>query len=414
MWFRRGADLSCILRHNLLLFFIASRLFLFFPLLQQSEKDLSHLALKRFLFITLLVALVSPAACTHIERLKRPFTHRVDRRVRHKEIVRIDDRVYVKVPNPDAQAEGAQMQYLYVSVDEYLANRETFDSAPISKPSTQEEEWRPVELETASLPTTEEPDKTGEIGTSLHFKKRLMIVPFRDSTNASHKKLADRALQTLISKIRTTSDQIVFFDAAILEETLRSRKLDLKSFESPETIQLANQLFNVHAIVTGTINHLFTSSTESKVKGKGKTTYAIAEISAKLFDAASGSVVRVWEKRNPTFASEGKGDFSEEKAQLKAIEWIISEIGLEIIEELRGISWHTTIASVDGDRVYISAGKLSGVRVGDVFSVYPAASQEEPKGEVRVGDLFGIDSSVADITRGKGFRANDVVRPTLR
>jgi len=361
-----------------------------------------------------MVTLALLAACSHIERLKIPLTHRVDRRVRHEELVRIDDRVYVKVPSQEAGTAENRVQYRYVPVEEYLANRETYDAVVASTPLPEEEEWKPVELDTASVPPTEASDSSSEKAVSVHFKKRLMVVPFQDLAHASHKRLSDVAIRSLVSMIQARSDQVILFDGETLQETLRNRGIDFESLGSPESIQLANQLFNVHAIVTGTINHFFTSSTESKVKGKGKTTYAIAEISAKLVEAASGRVLRVWDERNPIFASEGKGDFSKERAQLKAIEIITSKIAMNIIEELKRINWYATIAGVDSDRVYLSAGKLSGVQVGDVFSVYPPASTEEPKGEIRVAGLFGIDSSVAEITEGKGFSANDTVRPIFR
>ena len=210
------------------------------------------------------------------------------------------------------------------------------------------------------------------------------------------------------------SDRVILFDAEILRRTLEERGLASEPFDSPETVRLASQLYNVHALVVGTIDHVFCSSTQSRVKGKGKTTYAIAEVTAQLIDPTSGRVRGTWEKRNSIFDSEEKGDFSDEKAQVKAMELIASELAGDIIEELKRINWHTTIASVSGNRVYVSAGKLSGVRVGDVFSVYPAAFPSEPKGEIRIAGLFGIDASVGDITKGKDFRVNDLVRPIFR
>ncbi len=375
------------------------------------EGDLFHLGPRCFFYALLTVTLIIPAACSHYERLKVPFTHGVDRRVRQKEVIRIDDRVYVKVPNPEGRKGETQSQYRYIPVQEYLANQESYDSVVASTPPPQEEEWSPVELETESSPPKQTLASTGQMELPLHFKKRLVIVPFRDLANPVHRKLSNSFVRSLASKIQATSDHVILFDAEVVEQALKDRVIDFDSLKSPETMELARELFNIHAMVTGTINHFFTSATESKFKAKGKTAYAIAEISAELIDTTSGKVLRLWEKRNPIFESEGKGDFSKEKAQLKAIELITSELGLEIIEELRGVRWYTTIAGVEDNRVYINAGKRSGVRIGDIFSVYPAASSEGPKGEIRVAGLFGIDSSVAVITNGNGFSANDLVRP---
>jgi hypothetical protein len=62
----------------------------------------------------------------------------------------------------------------------------------------------------------------------------------------------------------------------------------------------------------------------------------------------------------------------------------------------------------------MSAGKFTGVRVGDTFLVYPGTMPSDPKGEVRVSRLFGLDASVADITRGEGLRATDLVKPVFQ
>ncbi len=362
----------------------------------------------------LVVTQVVSAGCSHLERMSLPISHRVDPRVRDKETVRIDDQVYVRVPNPEAQTGGNQERYRYVSLQEYLANPKSFDTVVTEPPIREQDEWRPVELETAAPPPAQESDSAGQLEVSLHFKKRLMLVPFKDLTGASYKELADMVMRGLVSEIQAASDQVILFDADILETNPKGRELGSESFDSPNLARLASELYNIHAIVVGTINHVFTSSTDSKVRGTDKTSYAIAEVSAQLIDTASGRVRRQWQKRNPTLDSEGKGDFSGEKARLKAIDLIASELSQDIIEELKRLAWYTTIASLDGNRVYISAGKLSGVRVGDVFSVYPATYPGDSKGEIRIAGLFGVDASVADITRGKGFQVKDLVRPIFQ
>jgi hypothetical protein len=359
-------------------------------------------------------AAVAVGACTHWERLKIPLSRGVDRRIRDKETVRIDKQVYVKVPNPKARPGEPSSQYRYIPVNEYLLNPESYENIVPSTPMPQEDVWRPVEVDVALNSGRQEPDSRASMEASPHFKKRLMIVPFQDLTDDSHKALSDLVMQKLASQIQAKSDQVIFLTPNVVAQTLKARGIVSEPFTSAEVMRLAGELYNIHAIVTGTIDHVFLSSTESEVKGKGKTAYAIVEIRTQLVDPESGRVQREWKLTNPIFDSEGKGDFSKEKAQLKAVELITSELGENIIGELEKLAWYTTIASVDGNRVYISAGRLSGVQVGDMFSVYPETSRADPKGEIRVSDLFGIDASVADITKGKSFRVNDLVRPVFQ
>jgi hypothetical protein len=334
----------------------------------------------------LTVALVFSGGCSHIKKLKSTVYSGVDQRVQQKELVRIDEQIYVKVPNPEATGEEAYGSYLYVPVKEYLANPESYDAVMPTISIPEEEEWTPIELD----------------------------VPFKDLANPSYNGVSDIVMQDLASQIEAVSDRVILFDADIMRQPRGGRKLDVENFDPSEIARLASQFYNTHAIVMGTINHVFVSSTESTVTGRGKIAYAIAEVSVQLIDAVSGKVQRLWDKGNTMLDSEGKGDFSQEKAQLKALKLITSELARDIVEELNGIDWYATIANVDGDRVYVSAGKLSGVQVGDIFSVYPADSPSDPKGEIRVADLFGVDASVADVTKGKDFRTNDLVRPVFQ
>ena len=373
------------------------------------RRDLNH-----SLCIGLVVALFVLAGCSRLKKLSMALSRGVDPRLRHEEVVRIDQDVYVKVPNPEAQAGEPFRRYLYVPAHEYLANPESYNAVVMSVSTPQQDEWRPVQSDAALPPETLEGSNADQVKAPLHFKKRLMVLPFNDLANPPHRELSDIFMQKLALKIESTSDQVTLFDADIMKQTQEDKKISHKSLDSLEIARLAGQLYNIHAVVTGTINHVFISSRERTVKGKSKTTYAIAEISVRLIDTATGTIRRQWEKSNPFFDSEGNGDFSEEKAQLKAIELVASELGQDIIEELKRLDWYTTVANVDGNRVYISAGKLSGVRVGDTFSVYPGTSPNNPRGEIRIATLFGIDASVGDITKGKGFRANDLVRPVFQ
>ncbi len=86
--------------------------------------------------------------------------------------------------------------------------------------------------------------------------------------------------------------------------------------------------------------------------------------------------------------------------------------------------WLTRVAMVEGNRIYLSAGKASGLREGDILAVYgpgreiihPIAKvsmgfQTGPyKGKIKVVKLFGRDASEADLIAGEGkVEGNDLV-----
>ena len=320
----------------------------------------------------------------------------------------------MKVPNADARPEDHYNQYLYIPADEYLADPNSYDIVVKSTPPPKEEEWRPVQLDEAPLSEVQEAPIAGELGGSLHFRKKLMVLPFHESATPSERGFADIFMQELASRIESTSGEVILFDAEVMKQMEEGKGITREMLESSEMIRRVGERYNIHAVLTGTIDHVFVSSRRRLTRGRSETAYAIAEIDARLVDTSTGKVRRRWEKRNPMFDSEGKGDFSEEKAQLKALELIASDLVRDIIEELDRLTWYTRIAGVDVNQVYISAGKLSGVQVGDTFSVFPATSPGEPKGEIRIATLFGIDASIGDIIKGNGFATNDLVRPVFQ
>jgi hypothetical protein len=321
----------------------------------------------------------------------------------------------VKVPNPHDPGESLYERYLYVPVDEYIADRESYDSIGPTLSTIEEEEWVPIETETLSSQGFADSDDSARVSEdTLHLKRRLLVGSFKDLASPSHKDLSDVLVHSIVSRIQEGSNQIIPFDSGIPKPDLESSESPSDSLNSEGMGRWAGTIDGVHAFVTGTIDHLFVSSTESTVKGKGRTTYAITEVTVQLIDGGSGQLRQEWEKRNSLFDSKGEGEFSEEKARLKAIDLIAAEITRDIIMEMKEIDWYATVARVKGNRVFISAGRLSGVRIGDTFSVHAPTSATGSKGEIRVADLFGIDASVADVTKGSGFEANDLVRPVLR
>jgi len=370
--------------------------------------------LDRCLQTVLITALLVLVGCSYLERLKVPLYGGVDKRVQHREVVRIGKKVYVKVPNPEARMDNPYERFLYVPLEEYLANRKTYDSLSSSFPGPENQRREPVKPTPPSPFPVEEMNQTGRLQARLHLRKRLLVAPFTDAAGSGPDGLSEILTERLISRIEAVSGEVVVIDGSAMAERLEENGVEGASFGSQEVIQLVRRLYNIHAILTGTIDYLFVSSTESLVKGGGKTAYAIAGVKARLIDTASAKVQGEWEERNPVFDSEGKGRFSDEKARLKAIDLIASDLASVVGEELRKIDWYTTIASVRGSRVYIPAGRLSGVEVGNVFSVFSGASPGDLKGEIRVAALFGIDASLAEVTMGEGFRTNDLVRPVFQ
>jgi len=91
---------------------------------------------------------------------------------------------------------------------------------------------------------------------------------------------------------------------------------------------------------------------------------------------------------------------------------------------IRGTEWSCRIIKKEDGRVYLNAGRLTGLQPGDRLKVYGRGKElVDPitkrslgfapgrfKGEIRIENLFGTDASEASIISGNGFEQGDVVK----
>ena len=94
-----------------------------------------------------------------------------------------------------------------------------------------------------------------------------------------------------------------------------------------------------------------------------------------------------------------------------------------VVKALRKMSWTGRIALVRGEKLYLNAGRMSGLQVGDILRVTEAKEEVfDPetggflgtitgrmKGTVEVISYFGKDGAVPLIHSGSGFQENDIV-----
>jgi hypothetical protein len=324
-----------------------------------------------------------------------------------KDIIIIDKEEYVKVLNPRASEGKDQPKYLYIPVNEYLSKRETFTTPPV----------RMEEAPLASAkPSTSIAEKTLILSpsksTSPGLKKKVLIPYFDDRTTEGEEVLGDWVAEKLMEEVNRRSLQILFADYQMVKGFLEKKGFDLKNLQTPRVLQLLNENFGIHVLVIGQLSgpYVFTTKTLDSQDG---TASAIIKIDISLVDTFSGKTLKNLSASNPTFAAKEKGSFSEEKARVKAIDLTIASLGRSLARELDGVDWFCRIAKVEGEEVYMNAGKLTGLKVGDVMEVYqPGGYGErgEVKGRIRVSAFFGIDASMGRLIQGKNPDVNDILK----
>ena len=328
-----------------------------------------------------------------------------------KEVIIIDKEEYVKILNPKVSEGKDQPKCLYVPVNEYLSRRETFSTPAIQKGEVKKESTAASTKPSSSL------EEEGLIvspskPTLPGLKKKVLITYFDDRTTVGEEVFGDWVAQKLMKEATRRSLQILFVDYQMAIEFLEKKGTDLKDLEHPGTLQLLNEVFGIQVLVVGQLSgpYVFTTKTTKDQEG---TASAIIRIDIRLVDTFSGKTLKTLSANNPIIATKEKGSFSEEKAKVKAIDFTIADLGRLLAKELDGMDWFCRIAKVEGEEVYINAGKLTGLKVGDVMGVFqPGGLGErgEVKGKIQISDFFGIDASMGRLIQGKNPDVNDILK----
>ena len=144
-------------------------------------------------------------------------------------------------------------------------------------------------------------------------------------------------------------------------------------------------------------------------RGKGRIGYT-------LLDGFSGRTVhRQEETVSAAQSSPGKDEL---------LRLLLAKMAEDLEKRAKKYGWSSRVAMVEGRQVYLSAGRSSGLKEGDVFAIYgpgkeiihPTAKvsmgfQPGPyKGKVEVSNLFGPDAAEAIAVDGAGkIKTNDLV-----
>jgi hypothetical protein len=238
---------------------------------------------------------------------------------------------------------------------------------------------------------------------SSKMRRRVIILPIVDETNYKEEHLGELAIKRLISRLENTN-AIICIDPYTLN--LKGQLTD------PENMKTLNEVYGIQAVLKGTLSDTVTS-----------TSFAVFNTSLLVYNTETGAILKQLSGRSPVSFSKENRDLNSEKAKVKSIDASIELIADDLLKSVLTVGWHARIASVENGKVYINAGRLSGLENGATLEVYSPGVQVmdsktnvllgrtkgDYKGELQVSELFGVDASWARPTRGGNFSASDLV-----
>jgi len=249
---------------------------------------------------------------------------------------------------------------------------------------------------------------------SPRMKRRVIVLPTEDRTNYKSEQLGELATRRLITRLES-SGAIICIDPATTNIQ--------GSFTDPTNIKILNEVFGVQAVLKSALSDVYTTTTRIEGKNENEASFAMSKLSIDVYDTDTGLMLKQLFGRNPVSLSREKGELSPEKAKIKAIDLAIEIVADDLLRSVLSLDWHARIASIDEGKVYINAGRLSGLEKGKVLEVYTAGEKiidsktKAPlgttkgkfKGELEVVELFGVDASWTKSKKGDAFSPTDIV-----
>ncbi|MBM4351087.1 MAG: hypothetical protein FJ106_14515 [Deltaproteobacteria bacterium] len=329
-----------------------------------------------------------------------------------KEIIIIDRHEYVKVLNPHISEGGSQPKYLYIPVEEYLAKREAYAAPSIRGGQEQRTSPAPTTSLPSSKPEQETLSASVSVSSVAHLKKKVLIAHFDDRTASAEETFGDWLAERLMKEMTQRSFQVLFVDYQMVKEFLEKKEGSPSDLDSPKISKMLSEVFGIHAIVLGELSGPYVFTTKG-TKGQDETSTAIIKIEMKIIDTFSGKILKTLSAQNAIVPTKERGAFSDEKAKGRAFDLTVSNLSRSLSRELDRLDWFCRVAKVDGEEVYINAGKLSGLRVGDMMEVFQPGSPGERrlmKGKIQISTLFGMDASIGRLIQGKKPDEEDILK----
>jgi hypothetical protein len=300
------------------------------------------------------------------------------------------------------------------------------ENAPSKKPTVPDvpkKETEPKAALTPMRPFQGAPFPLFQLG----FKRKVVILDFENRTTYKDEKIGEAAAKKLSDKLEATQ-KVVIMNGTDISAMFNSSGFKFEKLMDLPVMKQAYQTLGIQAFASGTVTDVSILSSKLSEGSDEEVAFATAKVEIRLIDASTGNLLKSFIGRSPIFGTKETGEYSRSKAVLKAIDYSLDEILEGFLRQLDLLDWATTIAKIDGDHLYINAGKLSGLRIGDSLEIFEPGKEiihpttkislgwttGQLKGTIKVTELFGVDAAVGEIVQGYGFSSNDVVKFTKR
>lgn len=262
-------------------------------------------------------------------------------------------------------------------------------------------------------------------------RKRIMVLPFLDEKAERTQQVAEIARTTIVQELLKTNFFVVVknedFPHNLSQFMTKDREYDLEKIS-----RIAANL-GVTAVIEGKVMDIRARRIGDqvglirKLRARVDTTVRI-----RMFATKNAREI-LHDVREATAESETTrvGKFAESDRYLEEDPILVRDgvtkafygaLG-PIVKAVEKLTWEGRVAMVSGERIYVNAGRLSGLQINDILKVteeheevfdpetgrFIGTAPGRMKGTIEVVSYFGQDGAIAVIHSGSGFQENDRV-----
>lgn len=261
-------------------------------------------------------------------------------------------------------------------------------------------------------------------------KKRVYVLPFINLTPLGGDELGDSLQEDLLRELRTTGKAIVPED---LKVSAHSRDFFSENKVRVAALSREGKRLGVSMLIVGRIKKIVYRTKGDEVGlFRQKHYVAAVDLEMRMFDVNAQRELLFDEKSADSESSQmnifGTENDDPKNQRIELVRMALRN-GARLLANSTGralekISWEGRIAKITSGRIYINAGRASGLNVGDILKVIPPGEHiydpttnaylgqtvGQPKGTLEVVEFFGRDGSVAKVHSGGNFTEGDSVQ----
>jgi len=261
-------------------------------------------------------------------------------------------------------------------------------------------------------------------------KKRIVVFDFWNATPLKSDELGPFGADELRRELYVSGRVIIPTEHKLVFTT--ENFLDGESIKVEQLVREGRRL-GVAVVIIGRITRTVFRSEGSDIGVfSKKQSIAAADVEIKVFDVASGREIMAVQESGQAAGDAlpliDEKDFKSKQHRVEIVKMAVRDATAKLVKPvvvaMQKMSWQGRVAKVTGKKIYVNAGRASGLVAGDILKVMtpgtdifdPASgaflgrTKGQLKGTLEVVDFVGPDGAQTQVHTGGNIDEGDVVQ----